>query len=184
MSDLQPLVRSNGTLYEDIWHYTGVSQKVSCDRGDNMLLKPGLYGSLLIGVPICSNDWLHHQHLQAIKCLCALSITKLKENASLVDKQASKDHHKNNKGLLIWTGYGSSVAFNALKSSSQKQLFIWQQRTSYMHTVMLALLLIICVPKEYCCAPRCPTTLDSLTISKVCETILRLLSSMSPYAFV
>ena len=80
MSDLQPLVRSNGTLYEDIWHYTGMSQKFSCDWGDGMLLKPGLYGSLLIGVPICSNQWLHHQHLQAIEWLHALSITNMKAN--------------------------------------------------------------------------------------------------------
>ncbi len=76
MLNLKPLICPNCTLDEDICHYTGVSQKVSCDGGDAILLKPGLYGSLLIGVPICSNDWLHHQLLQASKCLYALSITK------------------------------------------------------------------------------------------------------------
>ena len=71
MLNLKPLICPNGTLYEDIWHYTDVSQNISSDRGDAMLLEPGLYGSLLIGVPICSNDWLHHQHLQATNCLNA-----------------------------------------------------------------------------------------------------------------
>ena len=101
MLDLQPLVRSNGTLDEDIWHYTGVRQKVSSDRGDGMLLKPGLYGSLLIGVPICSNHWLHHQHLQATKCLYTLSITKLK-NITSPHRQASiRGPSQVHNGLLM-----------------------------------------------------------------------------------
>ena len=69
--DLQPLIRRNGALDEDVCHYTGVSQNISSDRGDAILLKPGLYGSLLIGVPICSNHWLHHQRLQTPNCLNA-----------------------------------------------------------------------------------------------------------------
>ena len=101
MSDLQPLVGPYGTLDEDIRHYTGVSQNVSSDGGDGMLLKPGLYGSLLVGVPICSNDWLHHQHLQAIKWLYALGITVLKEIPSFIEKQASRHHHKCNKSLIL-----------------------------------------------------------------------------------
>ncbi len=107
---------SNGTLYEDIRHYTGVSQKVSRDGGDAMLLKPSLYGSLLIGVPICSNDWLHHQHLQATNCLYALSITKLKRSPPPHRQASIEGPSQLHKGLLILTRSCSIVSFNALQS--------------------------------------------------------------------
>ena len=39
-----------------------------------MLQKPFLQGSPLIGVPICSNHWFHHHHLQAVCFLFPLQV--------------------------------------------------------------------------------------------------------------
>ena len=42
---------------------SGVGELVPSDWGQAAALQPVLNGGLLIGVPICSNHWLHHHHL-------------------------------------------------------------------------------------------------------------------------
>ena len=118
MSDLQPLVGPYGTLDEDIRHYTGVSQNVSSDGGDGMLLKPGLYGSLLVSVPICSNDWLHHQHLQGNQMVVCSGNYSHERNPQLHREASiqapSQVQQKPDTHRL--SDYGTSVVFNALQS--------------------------------------------------------------------
>ena len=64
-SSLQLLVCCNNASDENIWHNARMRQDFACHWGDTAVLKPGMHSSLLIGVPICCNHRLHHQHLQA-----------------------------------------------------------------------------------------------------------------------
>ena len=50
-------------LDQHIGDKSGVGKLVPSHWGQAAALQPVLNGSLLIGVPICSDHWLHHHHL-------------------------------------------------------------------------------------------------------------------------
>ncbi len=64
-SDLtcQVCMLAKSRLDQHIGDKSGVGELVPSDRGQAAALQPVLNGNLLIGVPICSNHWLHHHHL-------------------------------------------------------------------------------------------------------------------------
>ncbi len=61
------LVKSR--LDQDIGDKSDVGELVPSDWGQAAALQPVLNGGLLIGVPICSNHWLHHHHLSHYKAI-------------------------------------------------------------------------------------------------------------------
>ena len=53
-----------GTSDGKVGYEAGVGQGGPCDWGCVVMLQPVLHGEAVIGVPVPSHHWIHHQCLQ------------------------------------------------------------------------------------------------------------------------